>query len=304
MGIGGLLALILVLAVVLNIAKFAIYPDYFAMETNVCRIPGIRDGLVCQSLTVYEPGGSMLISGYMSDGSPSRIYVTDNGEESHYVSLQTQGQAVYGHFGGITTSGGNVYVASDYYFYVVSLQDILDAENGAAIEVAETYQTDNACASAYADDNYLYLGEFHNGVQISSYHPYDTPDGRYHAIIGRYRLEDLNHPDKVYAIRDKVQGICFTPDGKVVLSASYALADSHYYVYEEDDAIDSGLTHDGAPVYYLCDYEKDLKGPAMVEGLEYYNGKLLTLTESASHKYLFGKLFFADKIVSLDLLSR
>jgi len=38
----------------------------------------------------------------------------------------------------------------------------------------------------------------------------------------------------------------------------------------------------------------------MAEGLDYYDGKVITLTESASNKYIFGKLFFAFKIVGLD----
>ena len=38
----------------------------------------------------------------------------------------------------------------------------------------------------------------------------------------------------------------------------------------------------------------------MAEGLDNYEGKVITLTESASNKYIFGKFFFADKIVALD----
>ena len=38
----------------------------------------------------------------------------------------------------------------------------------------------------------------------------------------------------------------------------------------------------------------------MAEGLDHYNGRILTLTESASDKYIYGKLFFATDIVELD----
>ena len=37
----------------------------------------------------------------------------------------------------------------------------------------------------------------------------------------------------------------------------------------------------------------------MAEGLDYLDGEVITLTESASNKYIFGKFFFANKIVSL-----
>ena len=87
----------------------------------------------------------------------------------------------------------------------------------------------------------------------------------------------------------------------MVLSTSYGLTDSVYYIYEEDKAVDSGLTLDGAPVYYLTEVKEQFKGPAMAEGLAEYKGQIITLTESASDKYIFGKFFFADQIVSLDL---
>ena len=67
-----------------------------------------------------------------------------------------------------------------------------------------------------------------------------------------------------------------------------------------DDIIDSGKTLDGAPVFFLEQCKKELRGPAMAEGMDYFRGQLITLTESASNKYIFGKLFFADDIVCLD----
>ena len=74
-----------------------------------------------------------------------------------------------------------------------------------------------------------------------------------------------------------------------------------YYVYNEADAVDSGLTLDGAPVYLLDKCVKEIKGPAMSEDLDFYDGKVITLSESASNKYIFGKFFFATKIIALDL---
>ena len=55
-----------------------------------------------------------------------------------------------------------------------------------------------------------------------------------------------------------------------------------------------------APVYYLEECQKDVKGPAMAEGLDYLDGRVITLTESASDKYIFGKFFFANKIVAIE----
>ena len=46
---------------------------------------------------------------------------------------------------------------------------------------------------------------------------------------------------------------------------------------------------------------EDLRGPAMAEDLDYHDGKVITVMESASNKYLFGKLFFYNDIVGLRI---
>jgi hypothetical protein len=39
----------------------------------------------------------------------------------------------------------------------------------------------------------------------------------------------------------------------------------------------------------------------MSEDLDYYNGKVITVYESASNKYGFGKLFFANDVNAIDI---
>lgn len=296
------LALVIIFLGTLNIAKFAIYPDYYAMKTDICKNPGLSDGFVCQGVCAYEEGGKFLVTGYMKDGvSASRIYVTDKENSSYYVTVTLADGSVYtGHACGIAYKGDAAYLVSDGNIYVLSLSAILGAKNGESVASSETIPINNEGAFVYTDDTYLYIGEFHNGNQYITNHPYETPYGMQYAIMCRYKFDDLTKPDKVYSITNQVQGACFTPDGKIILSTSYGLADSYYYVYNESDAIDSGETFDGAPVYLLCEPEATVKGPAMAEGLDYYDGKVITLTESASNKYIFGKFFFADKIVGLE----
>ena len=123
----------------------------------------------------------------------------------------------------------------------------------------------------------------------------------YDAICEVYELDDLTTPIKVYAIRDKVQGFAITDKGTIVLSTSYGLNDSIYYVYEASDIKDSGTTYLEAPLYYLEKETKAIYGPAMSEDLSYKDGKIYSLTESASNKYIFGKFFFANDIYSLEI---
>lgn len=298
--LSAILGLVILTLAVLNVAKFAIYSEYYGMKDNLCKNPGLGDGFVCQGICIHESTNQVLVSGYMKNGSASRIYVTTLENEVFYVSLTKDGKDFDGHVGGISLNGDTVYLADDNRLYTLSLEKILSAKNGDAVEIGAGVEVNNAASFCYADEKYVYVGEFHDGGKYVTDHPYQTPEGMHYAIVSRYTHDDLTQPDKIYSIRDKVQGICFTPDGEIVLSTSYGLKDSHYYVYRESDAIASGEMLDGAEVYYLDNCQRDVKGPAMAEGLDWYDGKVITLTESASNKYIFGKFFFANKIVALD----
>lgn len=286
----------------LNILKFPIYGHYYSVKEDVCLNPGLGDGFVCQGICVSDDESTIFVSGYMTDKSASRIYVTNRNNESYYVSLTLDGKAFTGHVGGIAVVGDRLYMSCNSKLHTVSMADVLNAESGDEVEILDQIEINNAGSYLYATDTHLYVGEFHDGGAYVTDHPYDTSDGTNHAIVSRYPIGDLSKPDRIYSVRDKVQGICFTPSGRVVLSTSYGLTSSMYYVYNEADAEFLGEYLDGAPVYALVGCETELSGPAMAEGLDYYDGKVITLTESASNKYIFGKFFFAFNIVALDIL--
>lgn len=291
-----------------NLLKFAIYDSYYKIKTDVCDNPGLNDGFICQGICAYEAGTTdtaddkILVSGYMMDDSASRIYVTDLHSNAYYVTLKNPNGTDYtGHAGGIAVNGDTAYIANGSKIHTLALSAILSAKNGDTITIESQTKVNNSASFIYANDNYLYVGEFNDGGAYRTSHPYDSTEGKNYAIVSRYSYTDLTKPDRVYSIRNNVQGICFTADGKVVMSTSRGLSDSVYYVYDESEATDSGLTLDGAPVYFMGELKKQIKGPAMAEGIDEYNGKIITLSESASNKYIFGKFFFANKIVGLDI---
>ena len=262
----------------LNIAKFFLYSDYYSAKSDVCTNPGLNDGFVCQGIAVSEKDEKIIVSGYMKDKSESRLYVTDLKSNSHYVKLRRNGEVFTGHAGGVAITGDTIYIASGKKIYTVSLPSVLNAKDGDIIDIGDGTKVNNSASFVYTDENYLYVGEFHDGGAYVTDHPYETAEGMHYAIISKYPINDLSKPE-----------------------TSYGLADSVYYVYNEADAVDSGLTLDGAPVYLLDKCVKEIKGPAMSEDLDWYNGKVITLSESASNKYIFGKFFFATKIIALDL---
>lgn len=298
----GILALILVTIIGLNIAKHFIYSDYYSIKTDICKNPGLNDGFVCQGIAVSEENNVILVCGYMKDKTNSRIYVTDFDSNSYYVELTRGGEKYTGHAGGLAITGDTVYIANAKKIYSFPLSSVLSASNGDIVDIGSGTKVNTNASFVYTDEEYLYVGEFHDGGKyVIENHEHETAEGTHYAICTKYALSDLETPIAVYTLRNNVQGICFTPNGKVVLSTSYGLTDTIYYVYDLDSAADSGLTFDGAPVYYLDDLEKEIHGPAMGEDLDYYDGRIVTLTESASQKYIFGKFFGASKIVGLKI---
>lgn len=300
--LASIFAFVFVLWSVFNLLKFAIYSEYYSVKTNVCINPGLNDGFICQGVAYVDNSNVILVSGYMKDDSASRIYVTNTDSDSYFVKIKFDGEDFTGHAGGVATSRDNIYIANGKKIYIINLNDVLFAKNGDYVEVKDVVKVNNSASFVYTDDNYLYVGEFHDGGKYTIVgHVTETDEGMHYAYCTKYDLNDLTTPLKIYSIRDKVQGICFAPDGKVVMSTSCGMTDTVYYVYNESDATDTGIIVDGAPLYCLDKLIKHIKGPAMGEDLDYYNGEFLTLTESASNKYIFGKFFFANKIISLKI---
>ena len=296
------ISLVLLVLIGLNVAKFFIYSDYYSIKSNICTNPGLNDGFVCQGIAVSEENDVILVCGYMKDKSNSRIYVTDFESKSYYVELTRDGEKYTGHAGGLAITGDTVYLANAKKIYSFPLKSVFDASDGGVVDIGSGTKVNTNASFVYTDEEYLYVGEFHDGGKyVIEGHEHNTAEGTHYAICTKYALTDLSTPLAVYTLRNNVQGICFTPDGKIVLSTSYGLTNTIYYVYNSDDLTDSGKTFDGAPVYYLDKLEKEIQGPAMGEDLDYYDGKIITLTESASDKYIFGKFFGATKIVSLEI---
>ena len=295
-----------------NYAKFWVYNDYYKIESNVCVNPGLDDGFVCQGICAAEDAGKILVCGYMDDKTNSRVYVVDiETNEYYHVKLTRKGGELYsGHAGGMATSGDTVYIANASKLFVFSLTSLLNAKDGDFVDIGSGVPVNNAASYVYCDEDYIYVGEFHHTKDdYDKAHTLDDGETVVNAIVSRYSHDAIRShsgdevavPDRIYTVREKVQGICFTPDGDIVLSTSYSIAHSYYYVYNAQDCTDTGKTFGGVPVFELGKCIKEIKAPAMSEDLDYYNGKVITVYESASNKYGFGKLFFANDVNAIEI---
>lgn len=310
--VGAAIGLAILLWLAGNYGKFIVYNEYYKMESNVCINPGLDDGFVCQGVAVSEENGKILVCGYMDDKSNSRIYVVDINSNTYYhVKLtKNNGQLYDGHAGGIATSGDYVYIANASKLFTFNLTSLLRASNGDYVDIGSGVPVNNSASYVYCDEEYIYVGEFHHteGGYFKE-HALDSGNGVVNGIVSRYTHETIRSydgenaptPEVIFAVRDRVQGVCFTPDGKIVLSTSYSVNHSYFYVYNQADCTDSGETLDSIPVYTLGECIKEIKAPAMSEDLDWYDGKVITLYESASNKYFFGKFFFANDVNALDI---
>ena len=311
--IGCALLLALVILLVGNLGKFIIYNEYYSVESNVCRNPGLSDGFICQGVAASEENGKILVCGYMDDKSNSRVYIVDLELQSYYhVKLTKNGGELYnGHAGGIATSGEFVYIANGSKLYTFSISSLLQAGNGDYVDIGSGVPVNNAASYVYCDEEYIYVGEFHHTKDgYEKEHTFDSGNGSVNGIVSRYTHEAIRNydgenaptPEAIFAVRDRVQGICFTPDGRIVLSTSYGRFNSSYfYVYNQADCTSTGETLNGVPVYTLGEYTNKIMAPTLSEDLDWYDGKVITIYESASNKYFFGKLFFADDVNALEI---
>ena len=149
-----------------------------------------------------------------------------------------------------------------------------------------------------ADDSWLFSGYMadHSPSPLYRRAADPTRPGRFATV-----------PDNVFSIPGMVQGTCTTDDGRIVLSVSYGIAPSHLLAYNVNLAAPDGTftTGSGDEVELFCldsrNLTEDLVGPPMQEGIESHDGRVYTTDESASNKYIFGKLCGAGRVYAVQL---
>ncbi len=290
--------------------------------------PAIHEGLVPQGFTYHKESERFLASGYMDDGSPSRIYVIDKSGNSFYSALVTEsGKDYTGHVGGISYYGDYLYIASSKRIDVFPLADILNPQRVKVARIgsfASKEATDVSASFCFIREKdgvpFLYFGCYHdeNAYKTPEKLHMTTPAGdESRAVLLSYRLDatkeygiDTASPTAVYSIPSYVQGATLTANGDLVLSTSHGLATSYLYVYDLEAAEASpqmgyGSTAFGVdiPLYHLdsAALKQSIAAPPMAEELVYLDGRIYIMCESASNKYLFGKITSGNRIWSVEI---
>ena len=305
-----IVALFALVILSLSIAKQIVYADYVKNKEIVCKIPGLSEGYVPQGLCYVDDKDTYIFTGYNEDYLS--IYVVKDNNVVELISVEEDGERTKSHGGGVTCVGEYVYIVEESGVQIFKRSDILNGKDGGKVTPVDKVQVEVKPSCTFNDDKYIYFAEFHDGNKYVAdpAHTYVTPAGdENHAFVVAYKLSsdgsfDNEAPEYFISVKDKVQG--FVKSGDVyALSTSYGLSSSHLTLYKE--AKDSGKTvavgEKDIPLYYLdsSNMTKDVLMPAFSEDMDIVDGRIIVSFESACNKYIVGKFFFANKVISYPL---
>lgn len=291
---GGIIALFVLAWMTLAVGKYFIYADYYRIWSREARNPGLNKGYVPQGCTFNDDENYFVTVGYMKDESASRIYKIDKkNRKIQYYSLVSEGENFYGHTGGIQYARGNFYIANESDGIYEFSAKLLGSQN--VVEIGSAIKIDNHSSFVFSDDEFLFVGEFNDDKKYACNNEFSFNGKTHKAMVAKYDFGDFENPVALYSIPNQIQGFAITDEGTIVLSRSYGMVSSNFYIFNSWAIEDTGAEINGAKVYFLDkdNASKNLKAPAMSEDLDYRNGKVLYLSESACNKYVLGK-FFAD----------
>ncbi len=304
--------------------RLSVAPYYAASEKGFA-IPDIANDYVPQGMHYCEEQQVILLSGYCASGAPSPLFVVkSSGELVGKVILQNaDGTPFLGHGGGVACYGDYVYVTGDdARLYVFSLAEILAAEQGGTVRAKgefslQTSEQDYlipAFVTVYG--NIMVVGEFYREEVYptpESHHMTTQAGDVHYAIAVRYTLSEdaefgiVPEPTVAFSLPSQVQGMTFSPDGeRVYLSTSWGLSFSHILEYDMNKLQKQGdITVLGkkVPLYAMdsASLVMDHKIAPMSEEMVVINGKLYVLSESASDKYIFGRLIGGKWCYATDM---
>ena len=318
--LASVLALVLLAWGGLHVAKFIIYPDYFAQGESISKIPALDKGFVPQGLD-YDPETDTYIhSGY--NGEKAELYLVTGKTTKAIVLLTPDGEQAKGHAGGVTRAGDYLYISDNEkegdgklgYLRVYRFSDIWNTKDGDSVKAIGHFEVDTSASFCFSDDDYIYVGEFYRpeAYETKKEHYFTTPAGDENkAILSAFPLSEDGSiaegtkPEFCVSITSQVQGFAVTEDGKVMLSRSWGLTPSYMEFHEGWK--DSGKTINtmdvDVPLYYLDSTTRteNMKMPCFSEGLTFVDGKVAVSFESACNKYIVGKFFFANKVKAFEI---
>lgn len=314
-----ILSLVAIIAATLLIYYFgAIYVDFNNIATKEFLMPGLDTSFVPQGLTYNENNDVFLISGYMSNDTPSRVYVVDGetGNTTKYFNVTIDGNISNAHFGGIASYDNTIWLTGKNNVLRLDMDTILTVENSKSVESLDEFDTNNTSDFVTVVDNKLIVGEFYRekSYETDTTHHITTTDGINKALGFAYTINTEQPfglesilPEYAISFPDIVQGMCLNKNGDIVLSTSYSIFDSHLYVHKnilESDTYTTTTIKGLDLKTYILDSSTlvtNLTCPAMTEEIVLVEDKVYVGFENASKKYKYFNRARNKYVYSLDI---
>jgi hypothetical protein len=312
------LASIIVLYCLVDLCTPIFYGEFYKNAEKSVKIPGLNEAFVPQGFAFSETLGSYLVCGYMSNSEQSRIYIVDGDGSYKEIRLKNQDGSNYtGHAGGISCNGNDVYISNNKKIYYLTIETLKKAQDLESVAFVGSFDVPCRSSFTFCNNEMLYVGEFYtDGYSTDPNHKLQSADGEHNAFLFGYKLDskgtfgvsNIQMPDVVYSICDKVQGAAMTNDGKAVLSTSYGLANSNLKIYDCSKAtrLDYKYNDGFVPLYILdssC-MEKTVTMPWGSEDIDVYNDQIVIGFEFAAKKFGGGLLPFAIENIMLYRLEQ
>lgn len=314
-----LLSMIVCYVLFLLISPPMVYGRFYGISEKQVHIPGLLGGFVPQGVSHADEEGITVICGYMPGEENSRIYLLSDGKKKNtrLIKLLYEDGSVYsGHAGGITVHGDYIYISNAKKIFVLDKDAVLNAADGSDVAFIGRFEVPCRASFCSSDDRYLYVGEyFAEGYETEESHRVLSASGEHNALVFAYEFDDSSEfaikdpkaPAFCLSTADEVQGFASDGKGRLYLSCSAALADSHLYGYDLSKATLLTFDHNGTaiPMYILDEGSliSDIKVPHMSEDLEFAgDGRLLMAFEAGAKKYGAGLLpFTVSDVRKLDI---
>lgn len=266
-------------------------------------VPGLRQNFIPQGITHWEERNWLLISGYflpVTEGMNSAILAValPSGRLVGEYSLKNKdGRAYNGHFSGLAVAEKDLYVTGPNCLYRIPLREFSKAGQKGALTVAQEIPVQVAAAGCAYSDGILWVSEYYqkDNFPLTGEHVTLCGDGTTHyAWMMGYRIVDREklEPCFVISIPDRVQGVAFLPDGKLVLSQSYGRKNpSKIFLFQDprNGSADGWVSVAGRnlPLWYLDSTSglQTMDAPPMAEGCCEDGDAVYFIFESAAYFY-------------------
>lgn len=313
----------ILLSVFLVVGVYYFWPwnsKFFKESTKEFEIPGLDTAFVPQGMDKIENQNKYIISGYMSDGSPSRYYIVDrDNNTTKYFTLKVGDEFYKGHAGGVSSAGMTLWTVGDKTCIRFSLTDVNNVEDGGVITALDSFTTTNGADFVFDNKGILWIGEFYKEKKYeteSSHHLKTNSGEENYALVYGYTIDESMSngllskiPSKLLSVRGLCQGIAVDSHGNFVMSTSYSVSDSNIYYYknvlDEKCHMEFVLGKHTIPLWFLDNNSliSTTNAPAMTEEVVVENDRVYILFESNAKKYRMVNRRRLKNVYSLSLTS-